>query len=211
VAEITGLPESDIRLEEPRDLSLGDVALPCFLLAKAKKQAPPQAAAELANALSGKLDKMEVRAAGPYVNITIERALLAQTILAEIAGKGASYGTSNTLTIASINEVDQRILTIPTSEVTVVNYGASVAAGTFVRSAVKYLRITNKDDTNYIKLHITSATDDAWFKLEAGKSFELHNGLIETASSFSAWADITSISAIADTAAVDIEYFIALT
>jgi arginyl-tRNA synthetase len=96
VAEITGLPESDIRLEEPRDLSLGDVALPCFLLAKAKKQAPPQAAAELANALSGKLDKMEVRAAGPYVNITIERALLAQTILAEIAGKGASYGTSNT-------------------------------------------------------------------------------------------------------------------
>jgi hypothetical protein len=39
----------------------------------------------------------------------------------------------------------------------------------------------------------------------------LHTDEIEGASSFSAWADISTISAIADTAAVDIEYFIALT
>jgi hypothetical protein len=142
---------------------------------------------------------------------TITNATLTVTITEAVSLNNKSYGNSNTLTIASINEVDQRILTIPTSEVTVVNYGTANAAGTFIRSAVKYLRITNKDDTNYIHLHITSATDDAWFKLEAGKSFELHNGNIETAASFSAFADITAISAIADTAEVDIEYFIALT
>jgi hypothetical protein len=39
----------------------------------------------------------------------------------------------------------------------------------------------------------------------------LHNDDIEAASPFSAWANIGTISAIADTAAVDIEYFIALT
>jgi hypothetical protein len=142
---------------------------------------------------------------------TITNATLTVTITEAVSLNNKSYGNSNTLTIPSINEVDQRILTIPTSEVTVVNYGAANAAGTFVRTAVKYLRITNKDDTNFVSIHITSASHNVWVKLEAGKSYELHNGLVETGASFSAWGNITAISAIADTAAVDIEYFIALT
>lgn len=91
-------------------------------------------------------------------------------------------------------------------------YGSAVAAGTFVGANVKYLRITNKDDTNFISLKIEDGgSDHVFFKLEAGKSFMLHNDDIEAASPFSAWANIGTISAIADTAAVDIEYFIALT
>lgn len=93
-AQAAGVAPEDIRLEEPRDLSLGDIALPCFLVGKATKQAPPAAAAALAAALSGKLDRIEVRAAGPYVNFTIERALLAQAVLAEIEAKGAAYGST---------------------------------------------------------------------------------------------------------------------
>ena len=94
-AEAAGLDPAEIRLEEPRDPSLGDVALPCFLVGKARKQAPPAAAAELAAALSGKLDRIEARAAGPYVNFTIERGLLAATVLAEVEAKGAEYGSSS--------------------------------------------------------------------------------------------------------------------
>jgi hypothetical protein len=142
---------------------------------------------------------------------TITNATLTVTITEAVSLNNKSYGNSNTLTIPSINEVDQRILTIPTSEVSVVNYGTAVAAGTFIRSAVKYLRITNKDDTNFISLNISNGSDHYWVKLEAGKSFELHNGLVETSNTFSAWSNISEISAIADTAAVDIEYFIALT
>lgn len=142
---------------------------------------------------------------------TITNATLTVTITEAVSLNNKSYGNSNTLTIPSINEVDQRILTIPTSEVTVVNYGTANAAGTFVRTAVKYLRITNKDDTNFVSLKIADGSEQYWVKLEAGKSFELHNSLIETANTFSAWANISAISAIADTAAVDIEYFIALT
>lgn len=93
-AQAAGVAPEDIRLEEPRDLSLGDIALPCFLVGKSTKQAPPAAAAALAAALSGKLDRIEVRAAGPYVNFTIERALLAQAVLAEIEAKGAAYGST---------------------------------------------------------------------------------------------------------------------
>ena len=142
---------------------------------------------------------------------TIVNASLAVAITEAVTLNSRSYGNTNNLTIANINEVDQRILTVPTSEINLLAYGAAAGAGTFVRANIAYLRITNKDDTNFISLHITSATDDAWVKLEAGKSFMLHNGAIESASSFSAWANITAISAIADTAAVDVEYFIALT
>jgi hypothetical protein len=142
---------------------------------------------------------------------TIVNATLSVAITESVTLNGKDYGNINNLSIANINEVSQRIVTIPTSEVGVVTFGTAAGAGTFVRSAVEYLRITNKDDTNFVSLHITSATDDVWLKLEAGKSFMLGNGDLETASSFSAWADITDITAIADTAAVDIEFFIALT
>lgn len=142
---------------------------------------------------------------------TITNATLSVTITEAVTLNGKSYGSINNLSIPNVNEVDGRIMTIPTSEVGVVTFGAAAGAGTFVRSNVKYLRITNKDDTNFISLHITSATDDAWFKIEAGQSRIITNGDLETASSFSAWAAVTAITAIADTAAVDIEYFIALT
>jgi hypothetical protein len=142
---------------------------------------------------------------------TIVNATLAVTITEAVTLNGKSYGNINNLSIANVNEVDGRIMTIPTSEVGVVTFGTAAGAGTFVRANVKYLRITNKDDTNFISLHLTSATDDVWVKVEAGKSFMLGTGEIETANSFSAWADVTAITAIANTAAVDIEYFIALT
>lgn len=142
---------------------------------------------------------------------TITNATLAVTITEAVTLNGKSYGNINNLSIANINEVDQRILTIPTSLIEVLKYGTAAGAGTFVRANVKYLRITNKDDTNFISIKVANGSDHYWVKLEAGKSFELHNGLIESASTFSAWSDIETIEAIADTAAVDIEYFIALT
>ena len=137
---------------------------------------------------------------------TITNASLSVAITESVTLNNKAYGNTNNLTIANINEVDQRILTIPTSEVVILGYGAAVAAGTFIRANVKYLRITNKDDTNFISLHITSATDDVWVKLEAGKSYMLHNGDVGGAASFSAWGSITAVSGSADTAAVDLEY-----
>lgn len=142
---------------------------------------------------------------------TIVNASLSVAITESVTLNGKSYGNINNLSIPNINEVDQRILTIPTSLIEVVKYGTAAGAGTFVRTDVKYLRITNKDDTNYVRIKVSNGSDQFWVKLEAGKSFELHNGLIETANTFNAWADIDTIEAIADTAAVDIEYFIALT
>lgn len=94
IAELTGLPQAELRIELPRDAALGDLAFPCFALAKSRRQAPPAVAAELARELAGSLPEIAVQAAGPYLNFRIERAALAREILSEIEREGARYGHS---------------------------------------------------------------------------------------------------------------------
>lgn len=146
---------------------------------------------------------------------TITNATLTVVLTESVTLNGKVYGSSsgNTLTIANINEVDQRIVEVPTSLITLMSFSTASGAGTFVRSDVKYLRITNKDDTNFVSIKIVPTADTpVWLKLEAGKTIELHSpSNIEVVSSFSAWDTIASIGVQADTATVPVEYFIALT
>ncbi|MEL6429417.1 MAG: arginine--tRNA ligase [Planctomycetota bacterium] len=86
----TGL--ADPKLERPRDPSMGDAAFPCFVLAKERKAPPPKIAAELADALNARLEGIEAKATGPYLNFRIEPARLAQSVLGDIASAAASYG-----------------------------------------------------------------------------------------------------------------------
>ena len=82
------------KLERPRDPSMGDAAFPCFLLAKERKAAPPKIAQELETALNARLQKIEAKATGPYLNFTIDRSLLAESVLTAIAREAAGYGTT---------------------------------------------------------------------------------------------------------------------
>jgi arginyl-tRNA synthetase len=94
LASHTGLPLEEIRLEHPRDPSLGDFAFPCFALSKRLRQAPPVIATELAGKLGATLPSIGVAATGPYLNFKIEREALAREILREIEERGALYGGS---------------------------------------------------------------------------------------------------------------------
>jgi len=95
LAKHAGIPADEVRIESPRDASLGDLAFPCFPLAKARRQAPPKIAAELAAALGPELPDVGVEAAGPYVNFRIDRAALAAAVLGAIEREGAAYGGSD--------------------------------------------------------------------------------------------------------------------
>jgi len=95
VAEATGVPPGDLKIEEPRDPGLGDLAFPCFALAKTLRAAPPKIAADLAPRLDAALEGIGAEAAGPYVNFRVERTLLAETVLGEIAREGDAYGGSH--------------------------------------------------------------------------------------------------------------------
>jgi arginyl-tRNA synthetase len=96
LAGATGLPASEIRLEQPRDPAMGDFAFPCFPLAKALKKAPPAIANEIAGKLATTLTGVTAAAAGPYINFKIDRAELARTVLGEVAERGPAYGHSKT-------------------------------------------------------------------------------------------------------------------
>lgn len=95
VAAATGVPAADLKIEEPRDPELGDLAFPCFVLAKALRSAPPKIAAELAPKLAEALEGISAEAAGPYVNFRVDRTLLARSVLSAISYQGAAYGGSD--------------------------------------------------------------------------------------------------------------------
>jgi arginyl-tRNA synthetase len=74
-------------LESPPDPAMGDLGLPCFTLAKALRKAPAAIAADLAKAVPSapRTWVASVSAAGPYVNVTANRAKVAAAVLADPA------------------------------------------------------------------------------------------------------------------------------
>src|SRR5688572_4234077 len=90
IAGHTGLPETDVArlIEVPKDPKMGDLAFPCFQLAKAQKKAPPVIAKELAAALGAVKGLASVAAAGPYVNARVDAGAFAKAVLDEVAAKG---------------------------------------------------------------------------------------------------------------------------
>ena len=142
---------------------------------------------------------------------TITPSSLVVTISEAYELNDAPYGNTITKQYVTQGKVDQRVLTIPAGEgvmTAIVGYSTADAQGQFIAADYSYFRITNLDDTNYITLQITSG-DTYWIKVKPGDSFLLMDNEMDAIASstvFGAFADITAISADADTASVDIEY-----
>jgi arginyl-tRNA synthetase len=84
-------------LETPPDPDFGDLAFPCFTLAKSYKKAPAQIAAELASQLSGQkgLFWNKVIPGGPYLNFYIAPEAYGREILHQIWEEEDKYGHSD--------------------------------------------------------------------------------------------------------------------
>lgn len=93
LADLCELPESEVRVELPRDPELGDFAFPCFPLAKKLKKAPPAIASELAAGFD--VPGISVVPTGPYLNFRVDRSLLAKTVIEAVDAAGTDYGRSS--------------------------------------------------------------------------------------------------------------------
>lgn len=82
-------------LEKPRTLELGDVAFPCFTLAKTWKKSPQSIAADIANQLKSD-DIQRVEAVGGYVNIFLNQQKVTHHVLSNILHDKQLYGTNQT-------------------------------------------------------------------------------------------------------------------
>ena len=153
---------------------------------------------------------------------TISPASLTVTLTEAVSLNGYDQGSKNTLTIASVAEVSKRIVTVTTTEAEIIKIGSSIDAGRFITGDVRYMRFTNKDDTNFITLTFTNEDDDeVAIKLDAGHSFifgaDNTLGLVDVmnavtagnAASDTALGDLTNIQADANTNSCDLEMFIA--
>lgn len=96
-----GVAPAAVRLDRPRDAGHGDLAFPCFQLAKERGLAPPALAAELAGKL-GDLGFARASAAGPFLNFTLDRPTLARDVVAAAFDPefgGGSEGDGKTIVV----------------------------------------------------------------------------------------------------------------
>ena len=133
---------------------------------------------------------------------------------------GKDQGGTTELTISSINEIYKRIVSVPTSEIEIIKMDTTAGAGQFVEGDVRYIRITNKDDTNNVFLTFKNEDNDEFtVLLDYGQSFiynsNFDGGVVNTfdanagAANINNLGDLVNITAQADTAAVDLEIFVA--
>ena len=134
-----------------------------------------------------------------------------------------SYDNSNAITIGSIVEIDKRVVTITTNEATIATFSGTVgSAGHYNDGNVRYMRFTNKDDTNFITLTFRNQdNDEVAIRLDAGNSFmwsaDNSGGMVDVfnatqaadSASDTVLASLTTIQADANTGSCDLEMIIA--
>lgn len=144
---------------------------------------------------------------------TVTAATATVQIVESLTLANVDRGGSHTRTITNVAEADRRVMTVDSAnEIDIIELNTNNGQGKFVRSAIRYIRITNLDDTNFIRVRFKkSGAETADVKVDAGATFMLSTGSMDvdaTASAFSAFVDIDDISAQADTADVDVEYVV---
>ena len=158
---------------------------------------------------------------------TVQASTLTVTIKEDITLNGVKQGGEQTLRIGSINEISKRIVTCPAnSETTVAMFHSSVADGTLSPldiDDVRYIRVTNLDDSTSITLSLQSdvgeddsaADESASLLIEAGRSFIMgvpNDGMgisDANANLVTDLVDLESLVVFTGSAAIDVEVFVA--
>ena len=113
---------------------------------------------------------------------TVSAANLKVKITEEVILNGRDQGGTTELTIASIKDVSKRIVTIAADDdATVLVFKSTTASadGALDKDTVKYIRITNLDDSNSVNISLQLDSDEdnsaadlsVTHLLEAGRSF----------------------------------------
>ncbi|PWK13422.1 arginine--tRNA ligase [Tumebacillus permanentifrigoris] len=102
LAPIVNLEASEIvrLMETPKDSKMGDIAFPCFQLAKTLRKAPPVIAAELKEQLEPALQAAnapvaKIEVVGAYINFFLDQAAVMRDVIATILSTGEQFGASD--------------------------------------------------------------------------------------------------------------------
>ena len=97
IVELTELERAVVEksVETPPDEKMGDLAFPCFPLAKVMRKAPPMIAAELAQKFADDENLQKVEAAGGYLNFFFDRAKFERGVIDAVRAANGSWGSSD--------------------------------------------------------------------------------------------------------------------
>ena len=160
---------------------------------------------------------------------TISSATLTVTLTESVTLNGSNQGSTNTVTISSINEIYKRIVTcLANVDTTVAHFNTQVDVedSGIETQDTKYIRVTNLDDTNSVNLNLQVDTTEsgsgdadpnetATILLAAGESFIMgtpHDSIAvydTDASVQTTLHDLESILIDPGSNAVDVEVFVA--
>lgn len=97
LAGLTGLTQDALAsaLETPPEQKLGDLAFPCFVLAKTLRKAPPIIAKELAEQFGTDAYIARAEAVGGYLNFFFDRTAFTKDVVQAIQAANGNYGRSD--------------------------------------------------------------------------------------------------------------------
>lgn len=97
ISEITGLAPETVSnlLETPPEQKLGDLAFPCFVLAKTMRKAPPIIAKELLSQFPCDDFIEKTEAVGGYLNFFFNRERFTKNVIENILSERENYGKSD--------------------------------------------------------------------------------------------------------------------
>tara|TARA_R100000951_G_scaffold31974_2_gene27311 strand:- start:1058 stop:1543 length:486 start_codon:yes stop_codon:yes gene_type:complete len=156
---------------------------------------------------------------------TVTASTMTVSISESITLNGKNQGSTQTLSIASIKDVYKRIVTcVDDTDCTIATFrtATSTADGAIDLENVKYIRVTNLDDTNPMNLSLqvalsedASANASTTILVGAGESFILgtiHDGISlddDAAGIVTALNDLESLLVDPLSENIDVEVFIA--
>ena len=142
---------------------------------------------------------------------TVSKTTFTSKITESILINGQQQQVYTLLTIIDVTDYSHRIMSVATGTSSIITLGASDAAGRIDKNRFKYLRITNLDDTNNVRLTIklTTAQDTYEVVLSPKTSHMLTSkaGDITTGGAAVSLEDITEIKGTATDSACDVEIF----
>ena len=154
-------------------------------------------------------------------------AILKVKLSEQLIIENQDYGSENILEISGINEIVKRCVTVTTTETGLIGFATanstdlskSYLAGVFDEDEVRYIRITNLDDTNHISLTCRNESNDEFLLVvDYGHSFfypcDNSGGVVDTMDaendpiSTKTLADLVDITAQSDTSSCNVEVFV---
>ncbi len=95
----------------PPNSDMGDIAFGCFVLAKEQKQSPVAVAKELYEKMKplvgGHAIFTNIALSGPYINFSIDRAVLGPDVIKRVTKEGKKYGTQKVESLSIMFEYSQ--------------------------------------------------------------------------------------------------------